>query len=99
MNICQHKEYINLECKSFGTNILTVKAIKLDGKNSLKEKINCSDFKSCDYLRYKKDKIVLIEVSDFHTQLRTLQLHYSSLKSCKSIDKTTLKRNSSHEYN
>jgi len=93
MNISKYEHYIDLECSNFENNILNIKAIKIDGKESLKEEISCSDFKSCDYLLDRDDKIQLIEISDFHTQLEKLKLQYQSLKLCKDTDKKVLKRN------
>ena len=72
MNILKYREYIDTECSSHQHKILNKKALKLDGDNSLKMAIGCKDLKSCDYLKYKKDKILLIEISDLTTQMQEL---------------------------
>ena len=72
MNILRYREYINTECSNQENTILSKKALKLDGNNSLKMAINCSDLKSCDYLKYKKSEITLIEISDLSAQLKDL---------------------------
>lgn len=72
MNILQYREFINSECSNHSHTILTKKAIKLDGKNSLKMAIGCKDLKSSDYLKYKKNEILLLEISDLAAQLESL---------------------------
>ncbi|QKF58959.1 hypothetical protein [Aliarcobacter lanthieri] len=68
MNILKYREFIDTECSNNQQIKLDKKAIKIDGNNSLKMTIGCGDLKSCDYLRYKKDKILLIEISDLKKQ-------------------------------
>jgi hypothetical protein len=72
VNILKYREYIDTECTDHQQMILNKKAIKLDGNSSLKMAVECGDLKSCDYLKYKKEKILLIEISDIKRQLQDL---------------------------
>ncbi len=66
MSLLKYIEKINTDCSRLEYLILNTKAIKIDAQqsNSLKNSINCSHFKSCDYIRKKRDALYFIEVSD-----------------------------------
>ncbi|MCT7529606.1 hypothetical protein N5T79_10655 [Aliarcobacter cryaerophilus] len=67
MNILKYREFINTECSNQQQK-LKKRAIKIYGSNSLKMAIGCGDLKSCDYLKYKKENILFIEISDLKKQ-------------------------------
>lgn len=94
MNILKYRQLIDTECSNQQNTQLSVKAVKLDGQNSLKMAIGCGDLKSCDYMRYKKDKILLIEISDLKMQIADLIQKTSCIsQECKdSLGKTIQKR-------
>lgn len=79
MNILKYREYIDTECSNHDNKILNRKALKLDGCNSLKMSIGCKDLKSCDYLKYKKEEILLIEISDIKKQFDSIMIRKDSL--------------------
>jgi len=66
MNLFDFREYIHTECDRLDKPVLNVKAIDLD---KLKLKIDCSNLKSCDYLKKHNQTLYLIEISDFHYEL------------------------------
>lgn len=92
MNILKYKELIDTECSNQSDSILNIQAIKVDGTNSLKMLLKCGDLKSCDYLRYKKDKILLIEISDLNFQLANLTRELgSNIPNTTVVSKSTAK--------
>lgn len=72
MNIFKYREFIDTECSNQQDTQLGVQALKLDGQNSLKMAIGCGDLKSCDYLKYKRNEILFIEISDLNMQFSDL---------------------------
>lgn len=78
MKILKYRCLIDTECED---NKLAKpkKALKIDGYCSLKMDINCKDFKSCDYLRYKKSEIILIEISNLEKQFMDIESKSSLL--------------------
>ena len=92
MNILQYREHINTECSNHQDTILSKKAIKVDGNSSLKMALKCGDLKSCDYLKYKKEKIFMIEISDLNFQLKKLSIELNPItNSVNSLSKSTSK--------
>jgi len=78
MKILQYREFINTECTNTDNTILNKKAIKIDGVKSLKKYACCTHLKSCDYLKYKKSKIILVEISDLKAQIINLKKSYDT---------------------
>lgn len=84
MNILQYRKFIDTECSNQTNTILKTKALKIDGKNSLKMEFNCKDLKSSDYLKYKKNEIIFIEISDLQKQFNDIKIKNDLLsKDCK----------------
>lgn len=78
MKILRYKCFIDTECKENNLYI-PKKALKIDGNHGLKMDINCKDLKSCDYFKYKKNEIVVIEISNLEKQFKDLQSKSSLL--------------------
>lgn len=77
MQLRNYCEYINTECDNSNSPILAVKALKLDGKNSLKESLQLANVKTCDYLRRKQGKALLIECSNLVRQVANESEYYN----------------------
>lgn len=94
MNILKYREFVDTECSNQQNTKLNKKAIKIDGDDSLKMNIGCGELKSCDYIRYKRDKILFIEISDLKKQLIDLSDKTSCItQECRdSLDKRIKKR-------
>lgn len=70
MKLRNYCEFINTECDETESSVLGVKAIKLDGKDSLKEALGLINAKSADYFRGRGGKAWLVECSNLRRQLR-----------------------------
>ena len=92
MNIIYYREYIDTECSRLNNVVLDIKAIKVDGNNSLKMSLKCGNLNSCDYFRYKKDKFLLIEITDLNYQLQNLNSELSG------IDTSTMGKKTSKKF-
>lgn len=68
MNLLKYCRKIDTECTASDSSVLDVRAIKLDGNNSLKESLGLANVKSCDYLRLRRKQAVLIEISNLIRQ-------------------------------
>ena len=90
-NLYEFIEAMNTECSliSMPPPVIPIKAFRVDGNNGLKVRMGCRDLKSCDYLKFKKRHLVLIEFSDLYQQFDDLRLVHNALDS--SIHNTFLK--------
>jgi len=75
MKLLEFREKIHTDCSVLDYLVLNTQAIKLDApeSNSLKNILNCSAFKSCDYLRKKDNTLYFIELSDLKYEISNYQ--------------------------
>ncbi len=82
MNLLPYCQKIDTECSDSPNSILKLRAIKLDGKKSLKESLGLADVKSCDYLRVRRRKATVIECSNLPRQHQNELKQYNKLTAC-----------------
>lgn len=77
--LLKYRQRIDTECTNTDARVLDLKAIKLDGDNSLKEALGLAGIKTCDYLRRKGGRAVLIECTDLVRQRTNEQPGYQQI--------------------
>ena len=80
--LLEFRENIDTECENI--SILKIKAIKLDESKNLKisfrQKMKMGHIGCCDYIRFSRDNLILIEFSDLIKQKRALEKKYDNIK-------------------
>ncbi len=80
--LLEFREHIDTECENL--SILNLKAMKLDESKNLKisfrKKMKMGHIGCCDYIRFSRDNLILIEFSDLIKQKRALEKKHRDIK-------------------